>query len=426
MQPELGPAWAYGPGDTVFLERKPYVIDDVGTVSVSWHDPSFPLLRGATTIQDFDLRLAEDRRNAHLQAEKGAAEMPTSKRGNLYFTNEQYKQARACGALEYAQARDYDLVRDCNSYHLREHDSMVFTSDGRWFWNSRGLAGRALEFMQYYEKMTLPEAVLTLVGDAEATPASPGYSPAPREPFLPKPFELPPKAGSFKRLFAYLCGTRCLDAEIVKELVESKRIYESARRLPPDGSGRVREVHNAVFVSFDSDGHPRSAFQRGLSTMPEHTFKRDAAGSDKSFPFCVPGYANTDTVAVFEASIDAVSHATLAKLSGQDYKAMDRIALGGVAAAPLLRYLRGHPAATRIKLCLDSDAAGATAMEQIKRELLTTGYTPARGFEILTEPPGAGCKDWNDYLRLWHSIQAGQEAGVRPPPALEEGGEREL
>lgn len=422
MQPDTATAWAYGPGDKIFLERKPYVIDDVDIVSVSWHDASFPLVRGVTTIQDFELRLARDSRNDHL---KGVGGMPISRRGNLYFTDEQYKQARACGALDYARARNYDLVRDCGSYHLREHDSMVFTSDGRWFWNSRKLAGRALEFMLYYEKKVLPEAVLELAGET-----APGLGPAPigsPAPYFPKPFELPPKAASFKRLFAYLCGTRCLDAEIVKELVEGRRIYESVRRLPPGADGLAHEIHNAVFVGFDHAGQPRSGFQRGLSTMSEHAFKRDVAGSDKSYAFCVPGYANTDTVAVFEASIDAVSHATLAKLSGQDYKAIDRIALGGVAIGPLMRYLRGHPAAVRIKLCLDSDAAGTAATEEIAQSLRGQGYTGERGYEITAEPPGGACKDWNDYLRLWRSIQAGREAGITlPPPAPEEGGEMQL
>ena len=423
MQPDLGPAWAYGPGDTVILERKPYVIDDVGTVSVSWYDPSFPLLRGVTTIQDFDLRLAEDSRNAHLQAEKGEKEMPTSKRGNLYFTDEQYKQARACGALDYAQIRGYDLVRDGRTYRLREHDSMVFTSDGRWFWNSRKLVGRALEFMMFYEKKTLPEAVLALVGEtAPELGLIPSNNPIAR---VQKPFELPPKARSFKRLFAYLCNTRGLDAEIVSSLVKSDRIYESAECLLKDG--KAIEVHNAVFVEFDHNGKACSAYQRGMSTSTERRPFKHAIEGSKREPsyFYIPGYKNADAVAVFEASIDAISHATLAKLSGQDYQAIDRIAIGGNYVDPLLAYLHDNPVVTKIELCLDNDAGGITATEAFIHRLHQEGYIPSAGYEIIKSPPTSPCKDWNDYLRLWHSIQAGQEAGVRPPPALEEGGEME-
>ena len=41
-------------------------------------------------------------------------------------------------------------------------NSMVFTTDGRWFWNSHSLKGRAIEFIMAYEDKTLPEAVLIL------------------------------------------------------------------------------------------------------------------------------------------------------------------------------------------------------------------------------------------------------------------------
>lgn len=335
--------------------------------------------------------------------------MPISRKGIAYFTDAQYRIARAYSALEYARAAKYSLVKEGNCYHLQEHDSMIFTLDGKWFWNSRGYRGGALEFMQFYEGRTLPEAVNMLASGRFCS--APLLFPTPSD--EKKPFELPEKAPSFKRLFAYLCNTRRLDPEIVQCLVEEHRIYESVRRYPALGTGEVREAHNVVFVGFNSRGQPRSAYQRGTNTHARTPFKRDVAGSDKRYAFCCPGRSGVTTVSVFEASIDAISHATLAKISGGDWRDRDRVALGGVASLALIHYLQEHPQVRQIQLCLDSDGPGMAAAEKIKAELVKAGYT-----EVSCCPPPAE-KDWNDYLVEFRQIleQAGAEdlnAGIPP------------
>lgn len=329
--------------------------------------------------------------------------MPISKAGKLYFTDAQYDVARECSALEYAQAAGYDLVKDGSVYHLRQHDSMIFTQDGRWFWNSQNLKGRALELLQHYEDLTLPEAVNRLTNGH----ASPSKPPGPRpeksiEPSI-KPFELPEKSPSFRRLFAYLCRSRKLDLEIVQSLVQQKRIYESVRQYRCSSSGEIRTAHNVVFVGFDEHGQPRSAFQRGTNTSV--SFKRDVAGSRKQYAFCCTGRDGVSTVAVFEASIDAISHATLAKLSGMDWRDKDRIALGGVAPAALLHYLQTHPQIRHIELCLDNDTAGVKAALDLAKALQSAGYDKEHGYTITTSPPPSDSgKDWNEYLAMFRQV----------------------
>lgn len=331
--------------------------------------------------------------------------MPVSKNGRTYFTDAQYKAAREYSALEYARAAGYDLVKDGAVYHLRQHDSMVFTRDGRWFWNSRDLSGRALELLQYYEQLSLPEAVNILV-DCHINPTKPpGVTPKKCIESALKPFELPEKAPTFKRLFAYLCNTRCLDVEIVQELVCQKRIYESVRRYPCSTTGEIRMAHNVVFVGYDERGQPRSAFQRGTNTAV--SFKRDAVGSQKKYAFCCPGHKGISTVAVFEASIDAISHATLAKLREMDWRDKDRIALGGTTPVALLHYLVTHPQIDRIELCLDNDRAGCKAALNLMVALHDAGYDEANGYTIVsTPPPSTVGKDWNEYLIMFRQIMA--------------------
>lgn len=224
-----------------------------------------------------------------------------------------------------------------------------------------------------------------------------------------KPFELPPKADNFKRLFAYLCGTRCLDKEIVQNLVKQGKIYESSRDYTKDGESK--SLHNAVFIGFDKDGQARSGFQRGLITNTENPFKRDVIGSEKEYAFCVDGENNVDTVAVFEASIDAVSHASIEKISVRDYKAIDRIALGGIAFKPLQHYLDEHPHIKKVIICVDADEAGDKAAESLKTELINAGYTPDNGYHCERQIP-TGHKDFNEYLISYREALAEQHQNV--------------
>lgn len=324
-----------------------------------------------------------------------------SKTGKIYYTKAQLQAARKCSALEYARATGYNLVKhSTTTYHLKEHDSMVFTEDGFWNWNSRDLHGRALEFIMYYEGRSLPMAVHILTSGN-----SPCVSPLPAAPPIPpiekKPFELPEKAPSFRRLFAYLCNTRKLDVEIVQELVHQHRIYESVRCYTVPSTGEVRTAHNAIFVGMDSQGIPRSGFQRGLNPKAQKPFKLDVEGSDKRYAFCCPGYNGVTAVSVMEAAIDAISHATLAKYEDGDWRNRDRIALGGVAAEPLLHYLKTHPWVTEIELCLDADSAGKTAAVRVTTQLVSAGYTPDKGYSIKASIPPAG-KDWNEYWIMYY------------------------
>lgn len=339
--------------------------------------------------------------------------MTTRTAARQCFTEEQYRFARESSALEYAIARGYPLIRKGNYYQLRDHDSMVFTQDGFWFWNSRSLKGRAIEFIRAYEDKTLVEAVQILnhaegqtyadvrSGVQPRAPAPPppaAMSQPMRAEIMKKPFVLPPQSPDFRRLFGYLCGTRKLDSEILRDLIRQGRIYESIRRYTVQETGELKEVHNAVFVGLDAHGEPKSAFQRGLVSLSSSTaYKRDVPGSDPSSAFCVPGYGDARTVIVFEASIDAISHACVYKDAGLDYKIYDRIALGGTQkAVGLTAYLESHPNITHVVLAMDEDAAGRAADAKIRSQL-------PEEYEVLSLRQSLG-KDWNEYLVRWREL----------------------
>lgn len=346
----------------------------------------------------------------------------------LYYTEEQYRYARdECSALEYAMRRGYPLVRKGRDYYMRDHDSMVFTPDGWWFWNSRGLRGRAIEFAMAYEDKTQPEAVLALVGAEGQTYAdvkagrvvhSPqaqkvSYALKSPEPIEKAPFVLPVQSNDFRRLFGYLCGTRKLDGEILRDLIQQSNLYESCH-VYHDSSGELKEIHNAVFVGRDAAGEPKSAFQRGLSSFGANAaFKRDVPGSDPSAAFCLPGRKEVSCVIVFEAAIDAISHASMYKDAGLDVQDCDRIALGGTEKIQgLTCYLGAHPNIKEVAIATDEDQGGRNAEKKITEVLIKNGFPKDHIFSIRQDVG----KDWNDYLVRWR--QVAEQAQAYPTTAV--------
>lgn len=325
--------------------------------------------------------------------------MPVSKKGTLYFTAEECKAAKQNNnALEYVRRQGYDLVREGSYYRFKDHDSLVFTPEGKWFWNSRRLHGSALEFIVQYEGRSFPEAVLILAGDTalssdyrscpEPSPLG-DRSPAPpptsqKASAAPVEFKLPPPAGDMRRLFGYLCGARKLDYGLVKEMVAQGGVYESLY-----GKNPGKELHNACFVSYNNMGVPVSAFQRGITTGS--TFKGDVPGSSKEWGWLLSG-KRPAKLYIFEAAIDAASYVTLRLRHGEyPLDDGDYLALGGLIFDPIRHYLDAHPHVEEITLLLDGDVWGKAAANRFQDELRELGCRACNRF-----PPFG--KDWNDTL----------------------------
>lgn len=321
--------------------------------------------------------------------------MPISKNGNTYYTKEQYLRAKYenNNALEYAQKQGYPLIKAGGYYRLAEHDSMIFTPNGQWYWNSRGLQGGALDFMVAYEGKNFADAVCELAGNE---PTARRTSPPPQSAALPEQTEttassLPPKAGNYKRLFGYLCGTRHLPKWIVLHMIREDALYEGVFTTQ-----NGKEIHNAVFVYRDFDGNVTGAYARGMN--PESPYKHDVQGSRKDYGWLLKGIGSNrlPRVCVFEAAIDAASHLA----SVPDERGADHLSLEGLNFKPLKRYLAVHPEVRQISLCLDNDTAGKEAAARLQDQLKEYGY------QVDIELPSAG-KDWNEALCL--DITAGGE-----------------
>ena len=178
----------------------------------------------------------------------------------------------------------------------------------------------------------------------------------------PKPFVLPVPSPDNSFLYSYLKEERGISKDVIDYFISQGLIYES------------RHYHNIVFKGNDKNGVTRFASMS------------DVAGNDKEYGFNVVNDESAELV-VFEGAIDLMSYVDIFS----DYET-NKLALGMLADAPLVKFLKEHPQITSIKFCLDGDEPGRKAAAQLMEKYYGMGY------EVEDCPPPEGYKDYNEWL----------------------------
>ena len=303
-------------------------------------------------------------------------------------TKEQIAKAKEWDLLSYLQAHDPHELKRCGprEYCTRTHDSLKI-SNGKWCWNSRGIGGRtALDYLIKVQGMDFVSAVETLCG-YRAPPPQQRTASKPR-----KPFALPEASRFPSTVLAYLQG-RGIHSDLIRDCIKAGTLYES------------RRYQNCVFVGRDMEGHSRFACLRGT----RDSFRMDVESSDKRYNFSLlAADPKCPRLAVAESPIDALSLATLVKLSGGEWQDSHYLSLGGTAPRAMLQFLHDHPHVTQVSLCLDNDKAGIVGMERLEQAIREDLELSQRVTLIYHNPPPAEYgKDYNEFLCA--SIKAVQQ-----------------
>lgn len=276
----------------------------------------------------------------------------TADSGRLRFTDEQIEKANSVNLLELARQYGYELdyKKESRAIHAKHSGGLCFYKDNNAFKHfGSDCKGGAINFVMMEERISFVEAVKMLLG--------PSYEPAreaaPRK-FVPPPEKkeliLPKKAYNYKRAYWYLVECRGIDPSIISALMNEKKLYQGTY------FNKETEKYESVcaFIGYDENGKARYCAMRGAD--PESTIKQDKSGSDKSIPFHMVG--RSSKVYVFEAPIDAISHATLAMTHGIDWRQDHRITTGCLSDKALQWFLKQHPEITDICWGYDNDIKG--------------------------------------------------------------------
>ncbi len=297
------------------------------------------------------------------------------------FTQEQYEKASQVELMDYLISNGYNIKKvGANEYTLEEHDSMrINPLKNNFFWNSRNVGGSTIQFLQYYEGKSFVDAVKILSGEQASTTITnrPKYTPKIEE---KGKLILPEKNEDNKRAIAYLTKSRKLDFEIVNSLIKSGNIYES------------KDKHNVVFLGKDNENNVKYAMQR--STLTESTYKGDCENSDKNFGFRINSQNNCDKVCVFESAIDLITHATISKHLGKDWKDINRVSLGCLSFKAMDNFLKDNNHIKEINMFLDNDEAGQENAQKFYNQ-----YKDNYKINIIQVKSKDLNQTWQDYLK---------------------------
>lgn len=280
----------------------------------------------------------------------------------MKVTTEQIQAARRVDLYEYLKNhRPDDVMIEGNSLRLKaDHSVSIRRGYSGYRDFSSGATGNGIDLLVRYFGYDVPQAVAELNGGAPQVATAPATT-APRD---VREIELPAKAESYRRLFAYLTQERKIPADVVQRLIDEGLLYQAAG------------TNNAVFVNRRGD----FAELRGtLSAHPFHGVLKTQP--DRFWSFEGSPIAATDVPAAYicESAIDAISLYLIHRRHGADTSA-HYCSLGGTANYDTISRIRRH---ARAVLAVDNDQAGAVCR--------------ARFPELPAVIPDG--KDWNDDWR---------------------------
>lgn len=296
----------------------------------------------------------------------------------IHFTDEQKEKARQTDLVSLLQSQGENLKRSGKEYEWKDGSQKVTIRGNLWFHQYEQKGGDAIDFVRRFFNKSYPEAMEYLLGGCGGTlMVSP---PIIKE---VKPFELPPKNDTMRRVYAYLVKYRGIDSDVLNTFVRAGMIYESA------------DYHNAVFVGYDMDGIARHAHKRGTGQASTYKGNIDSSIPEYSFHWT----DTSDRLYLFEAPIDMLSFISMKK---NGWKQHSYAACCGVSDRVMWQMIKDNPQIDSVLLCLDNDEAGQKADKRISEALFVKGIK----HEILVPIH----KDWNEDL-----LYKNEESEVEEP-----------
>lgn len=281
---------------------------------------------------------------------------------------------------DYAQSLGFTVQKIGSYYTLKEHDSVrINPSKNRFIRNSTGAKGSIIDFSMEFERLDKQSAISKLAGYIGADKTLPSAQKTQlNAPIKNKSIKLtlPPRAENMRNVFAYLINTRKIDSQIVSQWVHDKNLYQDTHK-------------NCVFVTYDKQGNPEFASQRGTNT--HKPFKADIEGSN--YDTCHFINNNASKLVVCEAMIDLMSVQTILQAKGRDLKEYNYLSLNGATKTnAVLNALKNSPTDTVI-LATDNDNAGKKARIELQ-QLISEYDKNIKTIEFVSQNE----KDWNAEL----------------------------
>lgn len=341
--------------------------------------------------------------------------MENQKNSTKKYTKEDIEKAEAIDIVDYCMQNDIPVKSDSERYYrLVEHDSLIIDrKKNQFYWNSRGVNGNIINFVQEVEGASFPGAMQRLLeGEKD-------YEKASEVKYVSEPYDYEcfseKEVSNFDRAKDYLVKDRKIDPQIVDALHDKGLI-------------RQDKYNNVLFLWKDREtGAVMGGSEQGVVKSDKYkrgTWKNIQKNSTANYGFNVLN-GEPRNLKFFESSIDLLSYASLHK---HDLKDTHLVSMEGLKPQVVFNYymkarerLRDEP--DTLSLCVDNDNAGRSFVERLihlryeKNDGSVSSFKPE-----YPKAPVEGQKwDWNDECKRVAKLE---EHGRRTAYSQQMGRER--
>ncbi|MDM5040965.1 DUF3991 and TOPRIM domain-containing protein [Bacillus sp. OR-18] len=333
--------------------------------------------------------------------------MEQQKKNTKRYTEEEIEKAASLDIVDYCMQNDIPVKSDSERYYrLAEHDSLIIDrKKNQFYWNSRGVNGNIIKFVQEVEDASFPGALQRLL-DGEQD-----YEKASEVTFVSEPYDCDhfakKEVPQFDRAREYLTEERKIDPQVVDALYKKGLIKQD-------------KYNNVLFLWKDREtGAVMGGSEQGV--VKSDKYKRGAWKSIQKNSTANYGFnvlqGEPRNLKFFESSIDLLSYVSLHK---HDLKDTHLVSMEGLKPQVVFNYYmksqeRIGDVPDSLSLCVDNDKAGKAFVER----LIHFRYEKNDGSIVAFKPeyPQAPSEerkwDWNDECKRVAKQQEQREQGRR-------------
>ena len=293
------------------------------------------------------------------------------------------RQARQTNLVEWLLQNNEPLKQAGQWWYIEGYDSFRIQGN-KWYRNSQGIGGNAIDFLVVYYGFTLKEAIEMLTQNSGC--------------YLDRNYGVKEKnikthhemfsdgfdfnssviqASDQRRTLAYLIKTRGIAEDIVLAEIQNGQLFQEA------------DTNNSVFAMTNEVGDIVGAEVVGTLSYSSIRYKGIKAGSASGYGYSIGQKQNPCYILYFESAVDLLSFVTIKRNQEKPMTACLLISMAGLKFDVVKKSLKvfGNSDAIPV-LCVDNDMAGN---EFIARCL--TQYP-----QTIIKQPDKRFKDWNDQL----------------------------
>ena len=279
--------------------------------------------------------------------------------------------ARNADLAEWLHLNGVPLKRVGQWWHPKDTDSLRIQGN-KWFHNSKGTGGNAIDYLMMYHGFSFQEANHQLLNTVVKEKNLKDIA-------FTKVFDCANinLHCDQRRTLAYLIKTRGIEPKLVVSQIQDGNLFEESL------------TGNVLFPMKDKFGNTVGFEVAGTFNFNGARFKGVKSGSDLNYGFAIGERDSPKYILFFESAVDLLSFITISQKKAKSLKSCLLVSMAGLRHSVIKNTLHLFGQGNTVPvLCSDNDAAGSYFNTRIR-----SIYAHA-----IVKSPLQNFKDWNEQL----------------------------